>query len=609
VHPRSRLWAVTLVLAAPIGLGVTPAPLDLPPGIDWAGYNKTLDGQRFSSLKQIDTSNAATLAQACRVEVAHRGSFQAGPVLVNDLMYVTAEEQTVALNPVTCAIRWRHVYHHQQAGIIAINRGVAYANDRLFRGTDDARVIALDATTGRELWTSVAGDPTLAEYISGAPLAWNGLVFVGTAGSEFGVRGRVLAFEADSGREVWRFNTIPTGTETGAETWRDSDWASHGGGGTWSSFALDPSTAELFIPVGNPIPAFSPQDRPGDNLFTDSVVVLDAHTGAVKWWYQLTPSDSADWDLAAAPMLFRNDDHRNMVALAGKDGYLHVVDRQTHQLAFKVATTTVDAPPLAPTSSGTRRCPGAAGGTEWNGPAFDPLRSLIFTGAIDMCTVIVTERGQSYAPGKMHYGGSWSVPNEPGTGWISAFDANTGRLKWKYHTEAVILGALTATAGGLLLGGDNAGNFLVFDSATGKVLKKAATGGSISGGIITYAIGGRQYIALTSGNISRTGFGALGRPSIIVMAAEQRTVPARSNRPDPNHGREVYQHTCVGCHASDGTGVSGFSLQNIKSRMTTEQLVAWIRNPRPPMPKAFAEPLEEDDLRDLADLAAYLQTW
>jgi alcohol dehydrogenase (cytochrome c) len=209
----------------------------------------------------------------------------------------------------------------------------------------------------------------------------------------------------------------------------------------------------------------------------------------------------------------------------------------------------------------------------------------------------------------MHYGGSWSVPNEPATGWISAFDANTGVLKWKYHTAAPVLAGITVTAGHLLLTGDNAGHFLVLDSTTGKLLHDVNTNGSLSGGIITYAIGGRQYIAFTSGNISRTGFGALGRPSIVVMAAAEQRPPARSARPDPNRGRLVYQGNCVGCHASDGTGVTGFNLQNIGSRMDAKQLIAWIRNPRPPMPKVFAEPLDPDDLRDLADLAAYLQTW
>jgi alcohol dehydrogenase (cytochrome c) len=224
-----------------------------------------------------------------------------------------------------------------------------------------------------------------------------------------------------------------------------------------------------------------------------------------------------------------------------------------------------------------------------------------------MCTVVVSTPGQTYAPGKMHYGGSWSMPPDPATGWISAFDANTGRLSWKYHADAPILGAVTATAGGLVLSGDNAGNFLVLDSASGKLLKKVETHGSISGGIITYAIGGRQYIAFTSGSISRTGFGALGRPSVLVMAAEQRLAATRSERPDPSRGQEVYQHTCLGCHASDGAGVPGFSLQNIKSRMSREQLIAWIRNPRPPMPRVFAEPLDGDDVQDLSDLAAYLQ--
>jgi alcohol dehydrogenase (cytochrome c) len=577
------------------------------PGDDWRGYNKTLDGQRFSPLDQINVENASSLKELCRVEIAHRGSFQSGPLVVDGTMYVTAEEQTVAVDPVTCAIRWRHRYHHEQSGISPMNRGVAYANGRLFRGTEDARVIALDARTGAEIWTSVAGDARLAEFIASAPVVWNGLVIVGTGGSEWGIKGRILAFDAQTGREIWRFSTIPTGHERGAETWKDGQWAEHGGGGTWSSFAIDPVTAEVFVPVANPVPDFAPQDRPGSNLFTDSVVVLDARTGALHWWYQLTPHDGMDWDLAAAPLLFRDRNDHDMLVAAGKDGYLHVVDRATHALKFKAATTTVDEKPAIVTPAGVEVCPGAAGGTLWNGPAYDPSLRRLFVGAIDMCAIVTSAAGQTYGTRKMLYGGTWRPTSEPATGWITAVDADTGTVRWKYHTEAPVLGALTPTAGGILMAGDNAGNFLVFDSATGKLLNKFATQGSLSGGVVTYLIKGRQYVAIDSGNISRTGFGAIGRPSVVIMQADLPPAAASSNAINPQHGLQVYQHGCLGCHATDGEGIRGFSLKNIKQRMNADQLISRIRNPTPPMPRVFPEPLDDDDLRDLRDLAAYLE--
>jgi alcohol dehydrogenase (cytochrome c) len=256
-------------------------------------------------------------------------------------------------------------------------------------------------------------------------------------------------------------------------------------------------------------------------------------------------------------------------------------------------------------------CPGAGGGTLWNGPAFDPMLKTIYTGAVDMCGIMARAPGQTYATGKMLFGGTWQPVLEPATGWITAVDADTGKVRWKYHTDAPVLGALTPTAGGIVMAGDNAGNFLVLDSASGKLLKKIETQGSISGGIVTYLIGGRQYVALDSGNISRTGFGANGRPSILILQAdpprEAAAPTAASTTANVERGLRVYQHSCLGCHATDGTGIRDFSLKNIKKRMTAEQLIAWIRNPRAPMPKVFPEPLDDDDARDLRDLAAYLE--
>jgi alcohol dehydrogenase (cytochrome c) len=289
------------------------------PGGEWESYNKTHDGERFSPLTQINSKNASSIEEVCRYRVADGGTFQSGLVMTEGILFATTASDTVAFDPSNCAVKWRHSYQEHQAPTLPLNRGVAYLNGRVFRGTDDARLIALDAFTGKELWSSIVGDPRLGELVTGAPISWNGLVIVGTAVGEFGIRGRVMAFDALSGREVWRFNTIPSDDEVGADSWENKGSAKFGGGGTWSTFSIDQSTGELFIPVGNPEPAFSGSDRPGKNLFTNSVVVLDASTGKLKWWYQLIPNDSLDYDLGAAPMLF-NTRNGPMLAAATKDG-------------------------------------------------------------------------------------------------------------------------------------------------------------------------------------------------------------------------------------------------------------------------------------------------
>ena len=206
-------------------------PEAVPVGADWEGYNKSLDGQRFSPLDQINVSNAASLVEVCRVRVASRGSLQSGLVVTGGSIFVSTATETMALDSTTCRVKWQHSYHRAQDPGLSVNRGVAVLNGRVFRGTDDGRLLALDAATGREVWTSVVGDPTIGEYVVSAPVAWNGLVIVGISGGEFGIRGRILAYDVLTGREVWRFNTIPVGKEVGADTWGDRKWSAHGGGG------------------------------------------------------------------------------------------------------------------------------------------------------------------------------------------------------------------------------------------------------------------------------------------------------------------------------------------------------------------------------------------
>ncbi len=580
-------------------------------GGEWGSYNKSLDGQRYSMLRQINTSNAAELAEVCRIRIEDHGSFQAGLVVINDVMYATTNTDTIALDPTTCAVKWRQVYRADKHAPLPVNRGVAYYGGRLFRGTSDGRVIALDAKTGEMLWSNAVGDADYGEFVSGAPLAWNGLVIVGTAASEFGVRGRVLAYDAMSGREVWRFYTIPLPGEPGSETWKDTVWnAGSGGGGTWSHFALDAGSAELFIPVGNPVPDFAPGDRPGANLYTNSVVVLDARTGALKWWYQLAPNDGLDHDLAAAPMLYRNSAHKQMVAAGGKDGYVHIVDRTTHKLVAKTPVTTVDENPPQPNEEGVKVCPGVAGGVEWNGPAFDPERNRLFVGALDYCAMFRRESGTKPTVGGTNYGGSWSGVGKA-SGWFTALDGDTGKVIWQYHADAAVLSGITPTAGGIVLGGDNAGNFFVFASDTGKVLKSVATGGSLSGGVITYENHGKQYLAFTSGNVSRTVFGATGRPSIVVMALPEAVLAkeAAAQKVDPERGHNLYFGMCGSCHGADGKNANPIDLTKVKDKMTQEQLVAFIKKPRAPMPQPYPEPLNAQDERDIQDIAAFIMQW
>jgi len=205
-------------------------------GGQWEGYNKSLDGQRYSLLTEINVNNVVGLVEVCRIRLADGGSLEAGPVMVGGTLFVTTATDTFALDPVTCRSKWRHRYSRSYPPSQPINRGVAYFGGRVFRGTDDGRLIALDAETGSEVWRDVIGDAALGEYVSSAPVAWNGLIIAGVAGGESGIRGRIMAFDATTGREVWRFHTIPLGNEVGADTWVDTTWAQHGGGGTWSTY-------------------------------------------------------------------------------------------------------------------------------------------------------------------------------------------------------------------------------------------------------------------------------------------------------------------------------------------------------------------------------------
>jgi len=586
---------------------------------DWPTYNNGYDSQRYSPLHLIDKRNVASLVTICSLKIASSGAFQAGPLVIDGTIYVTTAHTTVALAADTCAERWRSDYVPATTEAAAVNRGAAFLEGRIFRGTGDARLLALDARTGTMLWRAEVGDAAKGESLTAAPIAWQGRVFIGTSGGDLGVKGRMLAFDAATGRELWHFDMIPTGAQPGTDSWEAAPGVPIGGGATWSSVTLDVSSGELFVPTGNPAPDLNPAVRPGKNLYTNSMLVLDAKSGALKWWYQLTSPDGADHDLGAAPLLYGNREGRRVAAMAGKDGYVYAVDRGTRKVLFRTAVTTISNEGRLPTRDGIMVCPGMGGGTKWNGPAFDPVHRALYVAATDWCSLL--KQGEPvYVAGRPYWGGSFEFDKTPGAanGWITALDADSGKIRWRYRTGSLMSAALTPTAGGVLFTGDTQGNFLALDSDTGEVLMKKPTGGAVAGGVITYRIEGRQYVAFTSGNISRSTNEMAGIPTLIVMGLADRTHPPQQEsaafdmpiteaplRPaDAERGRALYSQSCVACHGADGTALAGHSLQGIKVRLKAAQLAEWIKNPQPPMPRLYPTPFGS---QDVVDIAAYVE--
>lgn len=588
---------------------------------NWLSYNGTVNGQRYSQLDQINVQNVASLTEVCRLKVDDSGTFQAGLLQIDGTLYMTNSHDTLAVDATNCTLRWRHVYKPEQEDIFQINRGVAFANGKLFRGTPDARLLAIDAATGKTIWQQQVGDPGQGEFFSSVPAIWQGLLIIGAAGSDWGIRGRIMAFEQESGREVWRFYTIPRGKETGAETWKDWKSARYGGGGSWTTYTLDMASGEVFLPVGNPAPDFVPSHRPGANLFTNSMVVLDARTGALKWWHQMSPNDGLDLDLAAAPMLYWNSRGEPMVAQGSKDGHLYGIERETRNRVFMTPVTTIKKPDRAPSSKAVYSCPGPAGGVEWNGPAYDHLTKQIVVGAVDWCASIKSDE-VDYQPGKFLLAGTWEWDTAK-TGWVTAVDPDSGAVRWKYHADAPVVAGITPTAGGITFTGDLGGDFFAFESATGKVLLKTATGGALAGGVITYALGSTQYVAITSGNVSRMSFGENGKPSVVIYALPERAksaasasspqaasspaptaVAAATSAPDAGRGKELFGKNCAACHGSHGEGGSGPALKGLRSRLDTAATINWIENPSAKMPRLYPSTL---DAQAVVDVAAYVQ--
>ena len=489
-------------LAQPTTSGPAQAELDAADAAttNWLMYNKGYRGERFSALQRINVGNAGKLRPVCMFQLGELGTFSTGPVVYDGILYATTHLGTYAIDATTCQKRWAHQHVAQGPEMNATNKGVAIAGGRVIRGTQDGFLYALDAKTGAPLWVRQVADWSIGEGVGAAPLVWNDIVYVGKAGGDWGIRGRMMAFHVADGSLAWAFDLIPTGNETGADTWERAGSADHGGGAAWVAYALDRATGTLFVPVGNPGPDYSKAMRPGANLFSISTVALDARTGKLKWWYQLRANDDHDWD-ATVVSLF-DTGGRKLVATSGKEGILHVLNRDDGKLVFKLPMTTMLNHDVPLTPEGVRVCPVA--GVQWNGAAHSPTTGFLYVNAIDWCTVFKSGPNPTWVATIPYTGlaNGWGTndPIDKWSGWINAVDPKSGKMVWRVHTSTPMYAALTPTAGNVLFTGDLNGKFLVLDARTGKTLYSFDTGGPIAGGVITYEQNGRQYVAVATGH-------------------------------------------------------------------------------------------------------------
>ena len=487
---------------------------------DWPSYNRNLVSDRYATLSDIDPKNVTGLKVICSFDTGEQVSFQSGLLQVDGEIYLTTEHDTIAIDPNTCKQHWRS-HEDFQSGVLKVNRGTGWSENRLFRGTSDGKVVAYDGRTGKRLWATVIADAAKGESVPAAPIAWNGMVFIGNAGGDNkGAKGRMYALDAKDGHIIWEVFLVPQGKDAGrgptskppaelAASWNNAKEVPITGGGTWTSYTLDPKTGALYVPVGNAAPDFVAHVRPGSDLFTGSIVVLDAKSGAYQHHTQLVANDFHDWDVSSAPSLFLNRTGKRLLAEAPKDGHLYVLDAATGKLLYRKPVTTIANTDAPLTKQGTRFCPGTQGGAEWNGPAFDAGDNLIVTGEVDWCTTVKLAPDQTLqttAQGKPYTGTAegFGQQDDPKkwAGIVTASNADTGLRKWQFRAPFPVMSGITPTTGGVLFFGDMGGTLYALNAATGQKVWSTNLGGAVGGGVITYDTGQGQKIAVAAGMVS-----------------------------------------------------------------------------------------------------------
>ncbi len=485
----------------------------------WITYSGSYDGHRFSSISQITPGNAAGLRLLwMRQYSTSQPSVETSPLVVGGFMFVTVPPNRVeALDAKTGALIWaydRQLPDHLSLCCGYANRGLAVLGNTLFLGTLDAHLVALDIGTGQLRWDVEIADYRTGYSITAAPLALKNLVVTGVAGGEFGIRGFVDARDAATGKQIWRFYTIPQPGQPGADSWEGDSWTT-GGGPTWVTGSFDPQTNLIYWPTGNPSPNFNGDTRTGDNLYTNSVVALDADHGTLRWYFQFMPHDQFDWDATEIFVLLDRNiagKRQRYLAQANRNGFYYLLDRETGHfcLARSFAQQTwaeridnrgrpIVNPGASPTERGTAVYPGVGGATNWESPSYSPQTGYFYVPALEWGGVFY--KGKShYHAGELFPGGSfqfYSSVNPQGA--VRALDAFTGEQKWEYLNPAFHIGGLLSTAGGIVFGSQQ-DNFFALDAKTGRELWRVATSGRIVAAPITFLHDGKQMVTIAAGH-------------------------------------------------------------------------------------------------------------
>jgi alcohol dehydrogenase (cytochrome c) len=494
-----------------------------PPAQDWPSYNGDYSGRRYSALDQINPGNVHRLRAQWVFHSTNSDSLEVTPVEVGGVMYVTSGNDAFALDARTGRVLWNHsrapteglvddaAAHH--------NRGVALWHTRVFMETDNAHLLCLDARSGHLLWDVQYADTRKNYGATSAPLMVRDKVLVGTSGGDDGVRGFIAAFNPETGKEVWRRWTIPASGEPGSESWPGQAYLL-GGGTTWMPGTYDPETNTLFWGTGNPAPDFVGDTRPGDDLYTDCVLALDADTGKLKWHFQFTPHDLFDYDAAETAVLVDlpvNGQMRKLLVEANRNGFLYILDRTTGK--FLSATRFVEKlnwakgidergrpirTGIKPEPQGTKICPSLMGATNWFSPSYNPATQMFYFMAREDCDIYIAgAEKQVYRPGTTYYNtGTKRPPRSSAQKILLAFDVVTGQFVWRYPQAGVgdsAAGTMT-TASGLVFFGDDVGEFEAVDARSGKTLWHFNTGQTLHASPMSYSVAGVQYVAVAAGS-------------------------------------------------------------------------------------------------------------
>lgn len=522
---KSTLGALVLLFALwPADAPAQVSPERLAAGPDdgqWLMYSGSYRSHRFSPLGQITPENVARLRPLWVFQPPGTGTLQTTPLVADGVLYATSGPTSVAaleLKSGTPLWQWTRPIAPSvlNLGFPRVNRGVALLGDTVYVGTLDCHLVALDAKSGIERWTVKVGENPTGHAITVAPLAVDGKIIMGVSGGEAGIRGFLDAYDALTGKRLWRFWTVPAPGEPGGDTWPANDGWKRGGGATWLTGSYDPALKLLYWGTGNPGPDWNGDDRQGDNLYTSSLVALDVETGKLRWHFQFTPHDVHDWDANQIPVLVDAEIDgrpRALVVTANRNGFFYVLDRKTGeylrgtQYAKKQTWARgldergrpIRIPERLPSEGGTLVYPSLQGTTNWASPSYSPLTRLLYVPVREMGSIYFKTPAE-YRPGTYYTGGAEKALLEEAWGAVRALDARTGKHVWDFELPSPSWAGVMATAGGLVFSGSNEGNFFALDAGTGKPLWQFQTGGPIRSGPMSFLVDGKQHVAVAGGH-------------------------------------------------------------------------------------------------------------